>query len=209
MKLTKLHKYCFWFPYYLRFVLKGNRKCFSIFTNLTIIGRLLLYKLSLSLKLKPTIVEIGSYFGASSTFLAYAAKEKKGKLYCVDTWKVDARVGYGGFKDTYSDFIRNTQCCKDWIIPLRGRSIEVAKRFNKTIDLLFIDGDHSYEGVKADIIAWFPKLEKEAIVIFHDYVWFEGVRRAVDEIVKPLQIGKGYVLDNTYWSKIKKVSMGN
>lgn len=75
-------KYCYWMP-----VLKGNKGCFNIFTHLTKTKRLLLYKLALSLSRNCVIVEIRSYIGGSSTFLASAATEKNGMLYCVDTWK--------------------------------------------------------------------------------------------------------------------------
>ena len=59
------------------------------------------------------------------------------------------------------------------------------------IDLLFIDGDHHYAVVKADISNWTPKLAPRGVVIFHDYAplprdlaknpQLEGVRRAVNE----------------------------
>jgi predicted O-methyltransferase YrrM len=41
---------------------------------------------------------------------------------------------------------------------------------NKTIDLLFIDGDHSYEGVKKDYEMYLPLISKKALVVFHDIV---------------------------------------
>lgn len=196
-------KYCYWMPWYLKFVLKGNKGCFNIFTHLTKTKRLLLYKLALSLCRNCVIVEIRSYVGGSSTFLASAATEKNGMLYCVDTWKNEAMPE--GLRDTYNEFTKNTKPYKKWIVPLRGKSVEVAKDFDKEIDLLFIDGDHSYEAVKSDVEAWFPKLKDGAIVVFHDYGWAEGVKRVVKEMVKPIQIGKGNnELPNTYWTRIKK-----
>ena len=41
---------------------------------------------------------------------------------------------------------------------------------DKTIDLLFIDGDHSYEGVKKDYEMYLPLISKKALVVFHDIV---------------------------------------
>lgn len=136
-----------------------------------------------------SIVEIGSYIGGSSSFLASAAKEKIGIGYCIDTWKNEGMCE--GLKDSYNAFIRNTKPYEDWIVPLRGKSVEMTKNFNKNIDLLFIDGDHSYEAVKSDVEAWLPKLKEGAIVIFHDYGWAEGVQRTIEETVKPIQIGGG------------------
>lgn len=195
--------YLYWMPWYLRYVLKGNKKHFNIPTQLTRAERLLLNKLSLSLPRNCCIVEIGSYVGGSSIFLASAATGKNGMLYCVDTWKNEAMSE--GLRDTYNEFTKNTKTYEKWIVPLRGESVEVAKNFDKEIDLLFIDGDHSYEAVKSDVEAWFPKLKNGAIVVFHDYGWAEGVKRVVKEMVKPIQIGKGNnELPNTYWTRIKK-----
>lgn len=186
--------------YLLRFILRGNRKCFSIFTHLTKAERLLLYKLALLLPNHCNIVEIGSYLGGSSVFLGSGAKEKKGILYCVDTWRNEGMSE--GPRDTYDEFIHNITPYRKWIIPLRGWSTEKAKKFDKKIDLLFIDGDHTYEAVKGDVEAWLPKLKNNGIVIFHDYSWAPGVQRTIREMIKPIQIGRGNVLDNTYWTKL-------
>lgn len=57
-----------------------------------------------------------------------------------------------------------------------------------SLDLVFIDGDHSYEAVKSDIAAWLPKVREGGIISGHDYGntnqhgdRFAGVDRAVDE----------------------------
>jgi len=51
------------------------------------------------------------------------------------------------------------------------------------INLLFIDGSHSYEGVKGDIENMVPRVLPGCVVIFHDY-HMEGVKRAIDEFLK-------------------------
>jgi predicted O-methyltransferase YrrM len=163
--------------------------------------RLLLYKLARELKPGSVIVEIGSYLGASSTFLAAGAKESRGLVYCVDTWENDAMSE--GQRDTYEEFMKNTQRFKTVIAPLRGLSTDIARSFNKRIDLLFIDGDHSYEGVKEDVEAWFPKLNEKAVVIFHDIGWAEGVQKVVTECVRP-SADKEIFLPNLYASFISE-----
>ncbi|MDE3797601.1 class I SAM-dependent methyltransferase [Sinorhizobium meliloti] len=55
-----------------------------------------------------------------------------------------------------------------------------------SLDLVFIDADHSYEGVKADIAAWLPKIRTGGWIGGHDYRnpdprFRFGVDRAVDE----------------------------
>jgi hypothetical protein len=50
----------------------------------------------------------------------------------------------------------------------RGDSVEVASKFDKKIDVIFIDGDHTYEGCKRDIEAWYPHMKERGIMFFHD-----------------------------------------
>jgi predicted O-methyltransferase YrrM len=53
------------------------------------------------------------------------------------------------------------------------------------LDLLFIDGDHSYDGCKADIENWFPRLRGNGHLIFHDcYLGQPGVMDAVAELLE-------------------------
>lgn len=106
-----------------------------------------------------------------------------------------------GTRDTFSEFKKNTEKLNN-IIPLRGKSEEIGKKFNQKIDLLFIDGDHSYEAVKTDLNAWLPHTKNRTILIMHDYGWAEGVIRAVDEIVKPIEIKKGKSFENMYITHI-------
>ena len=83
-----------------------------------------------------------------------------------------------GPRDTYAEFMRNTEAYKDCITAVRGRSEDVAKDFKESIDLLFIDGDHSYEICRKDASLWIPLMRNGGTVIFHDTGWAEGVRRA-------------------------------
>lgn len=52
---------------------------------------------------------------------------------------------------------------------LEGESVETARKFHDRIDLLFVDADHSYEGVRADIAEWIGKVPSGGIIVFHDY----------------------------------------
>ena len=191
----------FWLPLYLRFNIASKRQFFDIFTHLTKKERLLLYKLALSLPKRAICVEIGSYLGASALFLASGMKEREGNVYCIDTWKNEGMSE--GERDTFDEFLKNTRPLKDFITPLRGYSIDVARTFDKGIDLIFIDGDHSYEAVKSDIKAWLSKVKNGGIVVFHDIGWAEGVKRAVKEFIKPIQIEE-HIVNNTYWARIRK-----
>ena len=64
---------------------------------------------------------------------------------------------------------------------------------------MFVDADHSYESVKTDISIWLPKLKEDAIIVFHDTGWAEGVNRVIDEFIRPRARCEGQ-LPNMYWA---------
>lgn len=172
----------------------------SIFTHLTGREKTLLANLAKQLPRGSTIVEIGSYLGASTCYLASGARLRDGKVYAVDTWTNLAMSE--GTRDSYADFIQNTALFKNWIVPLRGLSSAIAQELQVEIDLLFVDGDHSYEAVCADLEAWIPKVKEGGIVVFHDYDWAVGVRQAVRKLIVPVQVEGGRRLDHIYWTRI-------
>jgi len=66
---------------------------------------------------------------------------------------------------------------------IRAPSPEIAKIFpDEFFDLVFIDANHSYDAVKADILAWLPHVKLRRFLTGHDYFHGEsGVVKAVDE----------------------------
>lgn len=168
----------------------------SISTHMTRDEKLMLFWL---VKQRPekikNLVEIGSYLGASSSYLAAAACSDA-KVICVDTWGNHAMeyisedvARDGRERNTYEEFRVNTQLYKDKIVPVRGWSSEMLSSVQEVchgqkVDFLFIDGDHSYEGVKKDWDIYSPLLKQNAFVAFHDTGWAEGVRQVINESVK-------------------------
>lgn len=61
---------------------------------------------------------------------------------------------------------------------------------DNSLDFVFVDGDHSYEGVKLDCILWMPKIRKGGIICGHDYNHerLPGVSKAVNELFNPKEI---------------------
>jgi predicted O-methyltransferase YrrM len=162
------------------------RRYHRISTHLTHEEKVTLYFLASKLKRSSIAVEIGSFLGNSACFLALGLG-RKGRLYCVDTWKNDAMDDPSlPPRDTFDEFFRNTRDFRKIIVPLRGTSISVAESFDARIDLLFIDGDHSYRGCLKDWVSWRPFLAPSATVVFHDIGWAEGVMKVVRERVSPI-----------------------
>jgi predicted O-methyltransferase YrrM len=154
----------------------------KVFTHLTIAERLVLFLLASGVGRGATVTEIGSFLGASACYLARGLSGR-GKVYCVDTWNNNAMDEPE--RDTYAEFQNNITDVASTIVPLRGLSHEVAQDFDKKIDLMFIDGDHSYEACLTDWQSWNEFLKKDAIVVFHDSGWAEGVQKVISEKVSP------------------------
>ena len=177
---------------------------FAVSSHLTIQERVVLYKLSFE---STTIAEIGSYIGASACCFGASVKARgTGQIICVDTWNNDAMTE--GNRDTWKEFEYNTREYKRFVVPIRGLSVDVIQSVRDVtpdLDLLFIDGDHSYEGVKADWEAYKKFLKKGSVVIFHDYGWAEGVKCVVHEDVMPLVNSHDH-LPNMWWGKIGNIS---
>jgi predicted O-methyltransferase YrrM len=178
------------------------RRSFSISSHLTRQERYILYKLSKKMSI---IAEIGSYVGASACcFGASAIKNVNAQIICIDTWNNHAMSE--GFRDTWAEFLHNTAPYSDAITPIRGFSTQVLEKvlaITPVIDLLFIDGDHSYKGVKADWEIYKYLLKSGSIVIFHDYGWAEGVKRVVHEDVIPYA-GSYNSLPNMWWGTLSR-----
>ncbi len=170
-----------------------SKRCIPTYTTADELFKL--HDLARSLKESSTGVEIGSYTGASSVMIGKGMRGG-GRLYCVDTWENDGMTE--GKRDTFETFKENIKGLEGIVTPLRGRSVDVAASFETPLDFLFIDGDHSYEGVKADVDAWFGKLKSGGIIVMHDTGWAEGVVKVVDEDVMP-HLRMPERLPNMFW----------
>ena len=187
---------------YKRLTYRKLSMAFSVKSHLTIIEQIMLYELS---KNMPVIAEIGSYVGASACCFGAASKEIKEKqIICIDTWNNDAMPE--GNRDTWLEFNRNISSFADFIIPVRGFSTDVVDEVRKislNFNLLFIDGDHSYEAVKTDWESYKGFLRPGSVIVFHDYGWAEGVKRVVHDDVMPLAEIHDQ-LPNMWWCTLAK-----
>ncbi|HTD39435.1 MAG TPA: class I SAM-dependent methyltransferase [Mucilaginibacter sp.] len=163
----------------------------KVFTHLTKDEKRLLYAIAKKeLPSNCTVVEIGSYLGASTNFIAKGIDDKS-VIYCIDTWgnhamKYEETDVDGDERDTYEDFKKNTQKQQKKIVMLRGWSTDMfsnLKELTSKTDFLFIDGDHSYEGVSKDWHLYSTLLKKNSIVAFHDTGWADGVNKVIKEDV--------------------------
>ena len=155
---------------------------FLIDTHMSFEERLQLFRLAWSLPQGFVACEIGSYLGASTAFLAAAASRKCGQVHAIDTWQNDA-MRCEPTEDTFQRFEENTKPFRNFITTHRGRA-EAVKDQIPPVDLLFIDGDHSYEGTKANLIDYAGKIKPGGILALHD-ITYDGVKRAVQDTFQP------------------------
>lgn len=118
------------------------------------------------------VVELGSWKGTSFYSFCQAAKDKKlnTKLVAIDTWQGDEHAGKFGdevfnqFKLLLSKYYPDVQASY-----MRQTFNDAVNSFeNHSIDILHIDGFHTYEAVSNDFNTWKDKVKKNGIILFHD-----------------------------------------
>lgn len=128
--------------------------------------------------------EIGVYYGSGSIGLREVYPESV--LYLIDPWsRCYGEKGGNVWSDdcdkAYSH-VCNTFKNDKKVNIMKMLSSEASSKILE-IDLVFIDGDHSYEHVLEDIKLWYPKI-KRGLIAGHDYARHGdvlGIRRAVVE----------------------------
>lgn len=118
-----------------------------------------------------TIVELGTHYGTSFFSFCQAVRDAQipSLCYAVDTWKGDPHSGYYGEQVYLAVNSVNTREFPNIGRLLRSNFDNALSTFeDSSIDLLHIDGYHTYEAVRHDYTSWYPKLKENSIVLFHD-----------------------------------------
>ena len=138
------------------------------------------------------VVEVGSWKGRSTRALG---DHVRGSVFAVDTWEgqvddstqVNRELAKRGSIAVRDEFLENVRDLieRDKVIPVEARSTTAATALMRThgpgaFDLVFLDGEHGYAGVSADIEAYLPLCRPGGIFSGHDWPK-AGVRKAVLE----------------------------
>jgi hypothetical protein len=132
--------------------------------------------------------ELGVHLGASFITACTASKSYglDTELIGIDTWEGDPHAGYYSGQQIYSDLHSYLRA------HFTGHKL-IRKTFREalddiadgTVDLLHIDGLHTYEAVKEDYLTWLPKMRQDGVIMFHDTNVFDrefGVHQLWSEI---------------------------
>lgn len=149
------------------------------------------------------IVEVGVWMGRST--VALLSRSPDCGLYAVDTWAGvpgdPAQEGlYEDPEAAYCAFLANLAApiALGQVRVMREDSVTAAGRLftecGQSFDLVFLDGDHSYDAVRADIAAYLPLVRPGGILCGHDFHW-SSVERAVNSMLAPVQRGP----DSLWW----------
>jgi cephalosporin hydroxylase len=172
-----------------------------------------LYELGKSLPYnRPVIVEIGSWMGRSAVVFAKSIKDKfSGCVYCIDPFDGSGDdISVLSFRNILNNldmtlkekFINNINSCKvgKYIRVLEGYSYNVVKDWHENIDLLFIDGDHSYESVKKDYLLWDRFVKVGGYIVFHDVFLESNIIEDKKHPSGPTLVVKEYILPSDKWA---------
>ncbi len=128
-------------------------------------------------------LEIGSYCGKSTAYLAMGCKENGSVLFSIDHHRgseeqqpgeeyfdpdlLDAETGR---IDTFKIFRKTVEdlALRDTVVPIVAPSVTVARQWKTPLALVFIDGGHSYEAAFRDYSAWSPFLVPGGYLLIHD-----------------------------------------
>jgi cephalosporin hydroxylase len=138
------------------------------------------------------LVEVGCWHGKSSAFLGVEAfnSGKRLEIYHVDIWEDapglnDGKVEVPCHKEQWVKNMKPLMANGVMLHPLKLPSVRAASWFGDgALSFVFIDADHSFGSVKADIAAWLPRMKPGGLLAGHDFMpdQFPGVVQAVMEL---------------------------
>lgn len=160
----------------------------------------MLFELAHECRPDARVLEIGSYLGASTCFLAAGLRGSHASIVCIDTWQNQTMPD--GIRDTFAVFGKNVKAIRHQLTLVRKSSSEVAPgELGGQFDLVFLDGDHSYKQTRADFELVSSLVALSGVLAFHDSLFYEGVSRVIGEALASAGWQIGGTVRNLTWLK--------
>jgi predicted O-methyltransferase YrrM len=158
-----------------------------------------------------TIVEIGSFKGRSTVMLAkLAAHYGLGPIVSIDphTHNLSEKgANPSQATSTYEDFLHSLRQAgvEEQVEVHREYSQEASRNWTRPIRLLWIDGDHSYQGAKEDFLNFAPYLSPMGVVAFHDALNnFPGpIRVYVEDVLRSDKFAPTGFVQSIAWAQFR------
>jgi hypothetical protein len=128
------------------------------------------------------IVEVGVAEAKSTDWLCRGAKLRSGRVYGYDLWDthgLNNQFEHWSSKEKCEAYLTSKGHTNFELTKINSRTPEFAeliKTKHPVIDLAFIDGCHSYDGIKNDFDAIYPQLSATGVIVFHDTMSIDGCR---------------------------------
>ena len=128
------------------------------------------------------IVEVGVAEAKSTDWLCRGAKLRGGKVYGYDLWDthgLNNQFEHWSSKEKCETYLQSKGHTNFELTKINSRTPEFAeliKTKHPSIDLAYIDGCHSYDGIKNDFDIIYPLLSECGVIVFHDTLKIDGCR---------------------------------
>jgi hypothetical protein len=128
------------------------------------------------------IVEVGVAEAKSTDWLCRGAKLRGGKVYGYDLWDthgLNNQFEHWSSKEKCEAYLQSKGHSNFELTKINSRTPEFAeliKTKHPSIDLAYIDGCHSYDGIKNDFDVIYPLLSESGVIVFHDTLRIDGCR---------------------------------
>jgi hypothetical protein len=128
------------------------------------------------------IVEVGVAEAKSTDWLCRGAKLRGGKVYGYDLWDthgLNKQFEHWSSKEKCETYLQSKGHTNFELTKINSRTPEFAeliKTKHPSIDLAYIDGCHSYDGIKNDFDIIYPLLSESGVIVFHDTLRIDGCR---------------------------------
>jgi predicted O-methyltransferase YrrM len=160
-----------------------------------------------------SIVEIGSFKGKSTVMLAKVSKHYGlGPVVAIDPHnfnapKIESYRKWSTSVTTYEEILENLRIAgvSELVDVRRAYSTEVSATWNSPIRFLWIDGDHSYQGVKADFDGFYRHLMPHGVVAFHDalHEYSGPIRVFAEDVLSSPKFGPSGFVSSIAWSQFR------